>query len=109
MNLLRLKGRMADLEAQEFDSQVKDVEREILCAIDDFEEAIRKLVADNVLPLITIDEEHLAKAYRTFFTLACRYAHSNGSLQIKNFIMKSEALDKAIEKFCGLKLNNKVI
>ena len=98
---------MADLEAQEFDSQVKDVEREILCAIDDFYEAIRKLVADNVLPLITIDEEHLAKAYRTFFTLACRYAHSNGSLQIKNFVMKSEALDKAIEKFCGLKLNNK--
>ena len=98
---------MADLEAQEFDSQVKDVEREILCAIDDFDEAIRKLVADNVLPLITIDEEHLAKAYRTFFTLACRYAHSNGSLQIKNFVMKSEALDKAIEKFCGLKLNNK--
>ena len=98
---------MADLEAQEFDSQVKDVEREILCAIDDFDEAIRKLVADNVLPLITIDEEHLVKAYRTFFTLACRYAHSNGSLQIKNFAMKSEALDKAIEKFCGLKLNNK--
>ena len=98
---------MADLEAQEFDSQVKDVESEILCAIDDFYEAIQKLVADNVLPLITIDEEHLAKAYRTFFTLACRYAHSNGSLQIKNFTMKSEALDKAIEKFCGLKLNNK--
>ena len=98
---------MADLEAQEFDSQVKDVEREILNAIDDFDEAIRKLVADNVLPLITIDEEHLAKAYRTFFTLACRYAHSNGSLQIKNFTMKSKALDKAIEKFCGLKLNNK--
>lgn len=98
---------MADLEAQEFDSQVKDVEREILFAIDDFYEAIQKLVADNVLPLITIDEEHLAKAYRTFFTLACRYAHSNGSLQIKNFAMKSEALDKAIEKFCGLKLNNK--
>ena len=98
---------MADLEAQEFDSQIKDVESEILCAIDDFYEAIRKLVADNVLPLITIDEEHLAKAYRTFFTLACRYAHSNGSLQIKNFTMKSEALDKAIEKFCGLKLNNK--
>ena len=98
---------MADLEAQEFDKQVKDVEREILYAIDDFEEAIRKLVADNVLPLITIDEEHLVKAYRTFFTLACRYAHSNGSLHIKNFVMKSEALDKAIEKFCGLKLNNK--
>ena len=98
---------MADLEAQEFDSQIKDVESEILCAIDDFYEAIQKLVADNVLPLITIDEEHLAKAYRTFFTLACRYAHSNGSLQIKNFTMKSEALDKAIEKFCGLKLNNK--
>ena len=98
---------MADLEAQEFDSQVKDVEREILHAIDDFDKAIRKLVADNVLPLITIDEEHLAKAYRTFFTLACRYAHSNGSLQIKKFTMKSEALDKAIEKFCGLKLNNK--
>ena len=98
---------MADLEAQEFDSQIKDVESEILCAIDDFYEAIQKLVADNVLPLITIDEEHLAKAYRTFFTLACRYAHSNGSLHIKNFVMKSEALDKAIEKFCGLKLNNK--
>ena len=98
---------MADLEAQEFDSQIKDVESEILCAIDDFYEAIQKLVADNVLPLITIDEEHLAKAYRTFFTLACRYAHSNGSLQIKNFAIKSEALDKAIEKFCGLKLNNK--
>ena len=98
---------MADLEAQEFDSQVKDVEREILCVIDDFEETIRKLVADNVLPLITIDEEHLAKAYRTFFTLACRYAQDNGSLHIKNFVMKSEALDKAIEKFCGLKLNNK--
>ena len=98
---------MADLEAQEFDSQIKDVESEILCAIDDFYEAIQKLVADNVLPLITIDEEHLAKAYRTFFTLACRYAHSNGSLQIKNFTMKSEALDKAIEKFCGLKVNIK--
>ena len=98
---------MADLEAQEFDSQIKDVESEILCAIDDFEEAIRKLVADNVLPLITIDQEHLVKAYRTFFTLACRYARDNGSLHIKNFAMKSEALDKAIEKFCGLKLNNK--
>ena len=98
---------MADLDAQEFDSQVKDVEREILYAIDDFEETIRKLVADNVLPLITIDKEHLAKAYRTFFTLACRYAQDNGSLHIKNFTMKSKALDKAIEKFCGLKLNNK--
>lgn len=98
---------MADLEAQEFDVQVKDVEREILYAIDDFEEAIRKLVADNVLPLITIDKEHLAKAYRTFFTLACRYAQDNGSLHIKNFTMKSEALDKAIEKFCGLKVNIK--
>lgn len=98
---------MADLEAQEFDSQVKDVEREILYAIDDFEEVIRKLVADNVLPLITIDKEHLAKAYRTFFTLACRYAQDNGSLHIKNFVMKSEALDKAIEKFCGLKVNIK--
>lgn len=98
---------MADLEAQEFDSQVKDVEREILYAIDDFEEVIRKLVADNVLPLITIDEEHLAKAYRTFFTLACRYAQDNGNLHIKNFVMKSEALDKAIEKFCGLKVNIK--
>lgn len=98
---------MADLEAQEFDSQIKDVESEILCAIDDFYEAIQKLVADNVLSLITIDEEHLTKAYRTFFTLACRYAHSNGSLHIKNFVMKSEALDKAIEKFCGLKLKIK--
>lgn len=98
---------MADLEAQEFDVQVKDVEREILYAIDDFEEAIRKLVADNVLPLITIDKEHLSKAYRTFFTLACRYAQDNGSLHIKNFAMKSEALDKAIEKFCGLKVNIK--
>ena len=98
---------MADLEAQEFDVQVKDVEREILYAIDDFEEAIRKLVADNVLPLITIDKEHLSTAYRTFFTLACRYAQDNGSLHIKNFAMKSEALDKAIEKFCGLKVNIK--
>ena len=98
---------MADLEAQEFDQQIKDVEKEILNEIDDFEETIRKLVADNVLPLITIDKEHLAKAYRTFFTLACRYARDNGSLHIKNFTMKSEALDKAIEKFCGLKLNNK--
>ena len=95
------------MEAQEFDVQVKDVEREILYAIDDFEEAIRKLVADNVLPLITIDKEHLSKAYRTFFTLACRYAQDNGSLHIKNFAMKSEALDKAIEKFCGLKVNIK--
>lgn len=98
---------MADLEAQEFDEQIKDVEEEILNAIDDFEEVIRKLVADNVLSQITIDKEHLAKAYRTFFTLACRYAQDNGSLHIKNFTMKSEALDKAIEKFCGLKLNNK--
>ena len=98
---------MADLGAQEFDVQVKDVEREILYAIDDFEEVIRKLVADNVLPLITIDKEHLAKAYRIFFTLACRYAQDNGSLHIKNFTIKSETLDKAIEKFCGLKVNIK--
>lgn len=98
---------MADLEAQEFDEQIKDVEKEILNAIDDSEELVWKLVADNVLPLISIDEEHLTKVYRIFFTLACRYAYSNGSLQIKNFAIKSEALDKAIEKFCGLKLNNK--
>lgn len=98
---------MADLEAQEFNEQIKDVEKEILNAIDDSEELVWKLVADNVLPLISIDEEHLTKVYRIFFTLACRYAHSNGSLQIKNFAIKSEALDKAIEKFCGLKLNNK--
>ena len=98
---------MADLEAQEFNEQIKDVEKEILNAIDDSEELVWKLVADNVLPLISIDEEHLTKAYRTFFTLACRYAYSNGSLQIKNFAIKSEALDKAIEKFCGLKVNIK--
>lgn len=98
---------MADLEAQEFNEQIKDVEKEILNAIDDSEELVWKLVADNVLPLISIDEEHLTKVYRIFFTLACRYAYSNGSLQIKNFAIKSEALDKAIEKFCGLKLNNK--
>ena len=98
---------MADLEAQEFDEQIKDVEKEILNAIDDFEELVWRLVADNMLPLITIDKEHLAKAYRTFFTLACRYAQDNGSLHVKNFAMKSGALDKAIEKFCGLKVNIK--
>ena len=98
---------MADLEAQEFDEQIKDVEKAILNAIDDSEELVWKLVADNVLHLISIDEEHLAKAYRIFFTLACRYAQDNGSLHIKNFAMKSEALDKAIEKFCGLKINRK--
>lgn len=98
---------MADLEAQEFDEQIKDVEKEILNAIDDFEELVWKLVADNVLPLLTIDEEHFAKAYRTFFTLACRYAQENGSLQVSNFVNKTEALDKAIEKFCGLKINRK--
>lgn len=98
---------MADLEAQEFDQQIKDVEKEILNAIDDSEELVWKLVADNVLPLISIDEEHLTKVYRIFFTLACRYAQDNGSLHIKNFAMKSEALDKAIEKFCGLKIERK--
>ena len=98
---------MADLEAQEFDEQIKDVEKEILNAIDDSEELVWKLVADNVLPLLTIDEEHLAKAYRTFFTLACRYAQDNGSLQVSNFVNKTEALDKAIEKFCGLKIKRK--
>ena len=98
---------MADLEAQEFNEQIKDVEKEILNAIDDSEELVWKLVADNVLPLISIDEEPPTKVYRIFFTLACRYAYSNGSLQIKNFAIKSEALDKAIEKFCGLKVNIK--
>lgn len=98
---------MADLEAQEFDEQIKDVEKEILNAIDDFEELVWRLVVDDVLPLISIDEEHLTKVYRIFFTLACRYAQENGSLHIKNFAMKSGALDKAIEKFCGLKVNIK--
>lgn len=98
---------MADLEAQEFDQQIKDVEKEILNAIDDSEELVWKLVADNVLHLISIDEEHLTKVYRIFFTLACRYAQENGSLQVSNFVNKTEALDKAIEKFCGLKVNRK--
>ena len=57
MNLLRLKGRMADLEAQEFDSQVKDVEREILCAIDDFyEKILNNLDIDYIGPEVTDDE-----------------------------------------------------
>lgn len=98
---------MADLEAQEFDEQIKDVEKEILNAIDDFEELVWRLVVDDVLPLISIDEEHLTKVYRIFFTLACRYAQDNGSLQVSNFVNKTEALDKAIEKFCGLKIKRK--
>lgn len=98
---------MADLEAQEFDEQIKNVEEEILNMIDDSEELVWRLVADNVLHLISIDEEHLAKAYRIFFIFACRYAQENGSLQVGNFDNKSEALDKAIEKFCGLKINRK--
>lgn len=95
------------MEAQEFDEQIKEVEKEILNAIDDSEELVWKLVADDILPLITIDDEHLLKVYRSFFTLACRYAQDNGSLNVSNLQKKSEALDRAIEKFCGLKVNRK--
>lgn len=95
------------MEAQEFDEQIKEVEREILNAIDDFEELVLKLIIDDILPLITIDDEHLFKVYRVLFTLACRYAEDNGSLTISNLQKKSEALDRAIEKFCGLKVNRK--